>query len=121
MDQYKMKTKLFSNPLALNEALREIWARVPEQVDVDGVAVGSQAPSCFGRLGLVTAVYRRGCDFQGHAFVSYTVALSERDTVATGTGCSMSMKVGELIRSVALTGRLNSAECDALEHEMNAP
>jgi hypothetical protein len=46
--------------------------------------------------------------------------MSDRDTEQNGCGCSNSIKDGELVRTVALTGLLTSAECDALEEDMRA-
>jgi hypothetical protein len=115
-----MKTRLLTNPLAPNSALREIAARIPEQADVDNLQVGDMAPTCFGGLARVTRIYARSKDIHGRSFVCYYAAMNERDTAENGCGCSTSMKVGELIRTVALTGRLNSAECDALENDMHS-
>lgn len=114
-----MKTRTFSDPLAPNQALREIAARIPETEDVVNLNVGDMAPSCFGSLARVTRIFARSRDIKGSEFVCYYTAMSDRDTSENGCGCSALMKVGELIRTVALTGRLNSAECDALEMKMN--
>lgn len=113
-----MKTKTFSDPLARNPVLREVVARVPELSDVTELKVGDLAPNCFGGLAKVTRIYARSKDRNGAEFVCYYAAMNESDTPENGCGCSASMKVGELVRTVALTGRLNSAECDALEQEM---
>ena len=95
-------------------------ARVPPKADVEAVAVGGTAPDCFGRMSLVTKVFARGTDIRGRAFVCYYCAMSDRDTVDNGCGCSASLKEGELVRTLALTCLLNSAECDVLESEMEA-
>ncbi len=98
--------------------LRSVMAQVPEASDVAAVAVGGQHPTCFGGVGLVTRIAYTGKDRDGFAYVGYVTALSENDTAENGCGCSNSIKEGRLIRSVALTGFLNSAECDRLEWEM---
>lgn len=99
--------------------LKSATAMVPSADDVAAVKAGGQAPSCFGRLGLVTAVSYRGTrDKDGAPFVGYFVALGPQDSVENGCGCSNSMVAGELMRTVGLTAILTSAECDALEAEM---
>lgn len=95
---------------------RQAVARLPEAADVDAVVAGGQAPSCFGRMGLVTRVFA----YEPGWKVLYYVALDGKDTVANGCGCSNSMVKNVLMRSVALTGLLTSAECDALEEDMRA-
>jgi hypothetical protein len=95
---------------------REAVARLPEASDVDAVVSGGQAPSCFGRLGLVTRVFAYEPGWRVH----YYVALAADDTVGNGCGCSNSMVKNVLMRDVRLTGLLNSAECDALEEDMRA-
>lgn len=96
------------------DGYREAVARMPEAADVDAVAAGGLAPSCFGRLGLVTRVSSR----EPGRVVHYVVALVPDDTVANGCGCSETMAKGVLMRSTALTCILNSAECDELEEQM---
>jgi hypothetical protein len=95
---------------------REAVARLPEASDVDAVVVGGQAPSCFGRFGLVTRVSH----YEPGVRVCYVVALGPEDNVVNGCGCSNTMTNGVLMRDVRLTGLLNSAECDALEGQMRA-
>lgn len=96
------------------EGYREAVARLPEAADVDAVVAGGQAPSCFGKLGLVTKVFAYEPGWKVH----YFVALDESDTVANGCGCSNGMIKNVLMRSTALTFLLTSAECDELEAEM---
>ena len=92
---------------------------MPEVKDVEAVQSGGQAPDCFGKLALVTKVSGRG-NALGRHWVHYVCALGADDTVANGCGCSNGMSSGCLMRSVHLTGLLNSAECDALEEAMRA-
>jgi hypothetical protein len=90
-------------------------ALVPEQSDIDNIKVGDLAPDCFGKLQIVTDIFHRGKDRNGKDFVCYrTRFFGCEKTTITNT-----MKVGELLRTVALTNYLNSAECDKLEYEMN--
>jgi len=97
---------------------RQAVARVPDESDVLSLKAGDFAPDCFGRMSRVTRVFARSADIHGRAFVCYYCAMSARDTEENGCGCSASMKAGELVRTVALTGVLDSAQCDALEEEM---
>ena len=94
----------------------KVFARLPSKADVESVAVGKLAPNCFGSESIVTRISYIGNDIHGNRFVCYVTAMS--DTPENGCGCSMSMKEGELIRSVALTGIYSSAQCDSLELEM---
>lgn len=109
-----MRIKAIENPVR-NQT---VYARVPELADVENLQVGDLAPTAFGGLSEVTRIIYRGVDVNGKAYVGYMAAMSESDTPENGCGCSNSMKVGELMRSVALTGLLTSAECDALEAEL---
>ena len=95
-----------------------IIARMPTTADVANLKVGDLAPDCFGRMSRVTRIFARKEDINGNLFVCYYCAMNENDTAENGCGCSASMKAGELVRTVALTGLLKSAECDALEEEM---
>lgn len=97
---------------------KEVFARFPSLADVESVAVGKLAPNCFGSESIVTRISYIGNDIHGKRFVCYVTAMSERDTPGNGCGCSTSMKEGELIRTVALTGIYSSAQCDSLELEM---
>ena len=100
---------------------REAVARLPEAADVEAVKVGGLAPDCFGKLALVTRVTARDVvRANGNPFVHYYTYLGPGDTVENGCGCSNSMVAGNLMRSVHLTGLLNSAECDTLEEQMRA-
>lgn len=92
-----------------------IFARVPEPSDIDAVAVGQLAPDCFGKLSKVTSVFHH----EPGSHVCYYTHMGEGDP-KPGCGCSMSMKAGTLIRTVALTGVLNSIQCDNLEREMTS-
>jgi hypothetical protein len=96
----------------------KVFARLPSKADVESVAVGKLAPNCFGSESIVTRISYIGNDIHGKRFVCYVTAMSERDTPGNGCGCSTSMKEGELIRTVALTGIYSSAQCDSLELEM---
>ena len=96
----------------------KVFARLPSVADVESVAVGKLAPNCFGSEAIVTRISHIGNDIQGKRFVHYVCAMSEHDTPHNGCGCSMSMKDGELIRTVALTEIYSSVQCDRLEREM---
>jgi hypothetical protein len=93
-------------------------ARVPTRQDVEDLKAGGLAPDCFGRISRVTRIFARREDKDGRLFACYYCAMSERDTTLNGCGCSADMKEGELVRTLALTGLLNSDECDMLERQM---
>lgn len=113
-----MKTLIFDRPMAPYEPMRKVYARMPDRSDVENLKVGDLAPDCFGRMARVTKIFGNGTDINGKRFVCYMCAMSDRDTIENGCGCSASMKDGKLIRTVALTGIFTSAECDNLEEEM---
>ena len=117
-----MRTRTVEKKDQYGRVLRSAVAYLPDEQDVDAVAAGGQAPSCFGGVGLVTKVNYRGvCTHPSRAgarFVGYTVAMGPRDTLENGCGCTASMTAGELVRSVALSGLLDSAKCDELERKM---
>lgn len=105
----------------LNEITgRAVTLRVPELADVRDIKVGDDAPNCFGGTGLVTAVNYRGTDRNGAEFVGYTVAMSDNDTIWNGCGCSSSMKVGELMPTVAATRAFLSADLETVEEYVKA-
>lgn len=84
---------------------------VPTLADVESLEVGDSAPFCFGWSRVVSIAYR-GTDVNGKAFVGYDVIFGHNATI------SESIKQDRLVRSVALTRTLNSAECDALERHL---
>lgn len=107
--------------LILNEVTgKSVTLRIPEAVDVLNLKVGDDAPNCFGGIRMVTAIFHRGEDRNGVPFVCYTVAMSDRDTIQNGCGCSSSMKVGELMRTMAATCAFKSADLDDVESYLNA-
>lgn len=112
-----MKTLIFDRPMAPYGPMRKVYARMPELADVENLQVGDLAPDCFGKLAKVTRIFHRGTDINGKRFVCYYTSINDKD-IALGNGYSGSMKVDELIRTVALTGIFTSAECDNLEEEM---
>ena len=115
-----MKTRTIERRDEHGKLLKSVVARVPETQDVLNLKVGDLAPDSFGGLGRVTRIYYLHQPPQySHTAVGYYTAMGEGDTPENGCGCSQSMKAGELICSVALTGLLTSAECDDLERDMN--
>lgn len=90
-------------------------ARIPEPQDIEALRVDDYAPDCFGNLSRVASISHRGLDVHGRPFVCYHTALAGQSAAT----CSMSMKAGELIATVSLSGALTSDECQELEVEMN--
>jgi hypothetical protein len=78
--------------------------------DVDLVEVGATAMSPFGRPAMVTKVYARGVDVNGKAYVCFYVEHGEN-----GGAISNSLKEGELVRTVQLSFRHDSATLDRIE------
>jgi len=88
---------------------------IPTREQVTGLKVGDQAINCYGRMATVTEVTAQRDDIQGRAFVCYYTADGEH-----GSTISMSIKEGELTRTVALSCRHTSSELDAIERRMRA-
>lgn len=109
-----MKTRTIERATGDQYRIRTATAFVPDRKDIAALEVGQFAPDCFGGLSEVVSVDYRARDINGRHFVGYHTRLGQ------GEGsCSMSMKEGELVSSVALTGLLSSAECIELETHMN--
>lgn len=87
---------------------------VPTLEDVLGLKVGDDALDCFGKWSHVTAISYVGSDVQHQAFVGFYTA--------TGPTSSMSgsYKVGDLVRTVAVTKLFTSNETDDIEKYMRA-
>jgi len=86
---------------------------VPTREEVESLQVGNLALDAFGRMSEVTEIFGRGNDIKGRAYVCYYTRFG-----ANGS-CSTSMKEGELVRTVATSGRYTSAELDAIERQIN--
>ena len=114
-----MKERIITEGVKGCDGYREAVARVPEASDVAAVKVGGEAPDCFGKMALVTRVSARDTvRANGKPFAHYVTRVGPEDNERNGCGCSNSMVAGVLMRSVFLTGILNSSECDDLEEEM---
>ena len=87
--------------------------QIPENQDILNLKVGDRAPSCFGRDGIVTEIYAMKNDINGRPFVCYY------EQGHNGLKCSMSMKAGELIRTVRASELFTSAELDQIEQIHN--
>lgn len=89
-----------------------IEAFIPSREFVQSLRVGDLAPNGLSEWRTVTSIYALGVDINGKAYVCYYTDLGRGATI------SGSLKEGELVRTLALTSRLNSAECRLLETEM---
>lgn len=87
----------------------EAVIHIPTKEDIDSVAIGRHELSPFGQWKKVTEIYARGKDEAGRSYVCFYVEMSETGSI------SQSMKEGELIRTLPLCNKLNSAECNELE------
>jgi len=91
-------------------------ARVPENQDILSIQIGSMAPNPWGGMARVDRISYRGVSPSGAQYIGYY-------TKEAGPGTawiSNSICAGKLIRTAPLTALFTSAECDALEQEMNA-
>jgi len=88
---------------------------LPTRAQIASLKVGDQALNCFGRMSEVVEIAARKDDIHGYLFVCYYT----RDAGQSGS-TSMSMKEGELVRTVALSCLHKSAELDAIERDMRA-
>ena len=87
---------------------------MPEVADVENLAVGDMAPSCWGRLQRVAEIAYRGVDLHGAPFVGFYV-----EDGVNGGRMSASLKAGELVRTVPMSGgKFTSAWADRQEDDM---
>lgn len=82
---------------------------VPTRHGIESVEVGDGQTDCFGNMSTVTEISFRGVSQHGRAYVGFYTKHGETGQM------SMSISDGKLTRTVHLTGRLTSAECDELE------
>ena len=94
---------------------RTYTAKLPERADIDELKEGDTVSACLGEAKVVEISYR-GTDVNGCRYVGFFVAFGENNGRMSG-----SIKEGELIRTVALTGEFTSAELDAIEARMSEP
>jgi hypothetical protein len=87
---------------------------IPTAIDVSDLRVGDRALDCFGKWRTVAKIGARSIDVNGAAFVRFETEFGPSSTM---TG---SYKVGELVRTTALSAAHTSAEVDAIERELNA-
>ncbi len=86
-----------------------VEAFLPERADIDNLKVGDMAPDCFGGMRRVEEVFARDVDRSGRHFVCFRLDFGPGSTI------SGSLKEGELVRSVKLTGEFSSTEIDFIE------
>jgi|WetSurMetagenome_2_1015567.scaffolds.fasta_scaffold494268_1 hypothetical protein len=89
---------------------------VPTRKEVEELREGDAALDCFGKLRRVMRITYRGVDIYGRAYVGFYTAFGEN-----GGSISHSYKEGELVRTVALSNRYTSAECDRIEQNGGRP
>lgn len=87
---------------------------VPTLEDVRNLKVGDDALDCFGKWSCVTAVSYVGTDIHGAAYVGF------HTTTGPTSSVSGSYKVGELVRTVAVTRLFTSNETDDIQKYMRA-
>jgi hypothetical protein len=93
--------------------MSDIVALRPTQAEVMTLDLGSVALDCFGRFSQVVEIFARGtCVRDGQPFVCFYTQFHEHSKI------SHSYKAGELVRTISLTAKLTSAECDDLETDM---
>jgi len=81
---------------------------IPTVEDIESLTVGDSAPYVMG-IGEVSEVFARGEDLNGRIFACYYVWTSPTSRM------SASMKVGEVVRTLALCNALSSAQIDEVE------
>lgn len=87
---------------------------LPTRDQVNSLKVGDLALDCFGRWSTVVEITCRRDDIHGRRFVCFYTSFGPTSRI------SASMKEGELVRTVATTGRYRSVELDAIERRMLA-
>jgi hypothetical protein len=91
---------------------KAIVARMPTREDVESLRCGDFAPDCFGELRRVVEITECRQSIRGQWFVCYYTEFGKDARI------SQSMKENELVRTLAVTSVMTSAQCDRLEWEM---
>lgn len=97
-------TKIISKPIYF----------IPTRNYIENLKVGDQALDCFGHMAKVVEISTRKNDVSGKLFVCYYTSDSDKGSSQT----SMSMKEGELVRTVQLSCLHKSVELDSIERRM---
>lgn len=92
--------------------LRTVLAFMPDSADIENLKVGDFAPDCFGRLKRVVRIHSKREDIHGKPFACFDTENGSTSQI------SQSLKAGELVRTIALTGLFTSRDCDELEEAM---
>jgi hypothetical protein len=95
--------------IEIKNAKGSMMAIFPTLADILGLEVGDTVLNTFGKPATVTAIYGRGNDLNGKAYVCF-YAKSE-----TGLTLSDSLKEDEVERSVRTSSAFTSAEIDDAE------
>lgn len=88
-------------------------AWIPTREEIQNIKVGSEVINCFGKPATVTEVYAQKDDIHGKAFVCFYS--DDKGFVVSG-----SMKEGELVSTVALSGKYTHWQMLDLQAEMQA-
>lgn len=102
MNKLELGKQLFEQNLDLDYYL-------PKRDDIQNFSVGQWAVDCFGNLSTIVEIFGRGNDITGKAYICYYTQFSENSKI------SMSIKEGELVRTVPLCNKFKSFELDAIE------
>jgi hypothetical protein len=81
----------------------------PSRKYIENLKVGDLALIPYGRLSKVVKITFRGDDISGHAYVGVELEDGENSTITS------SYKAGELVRTLDLTSKYDSAGCDKIE------
>jgi len=87
---------------------------MPTRADIEALGLGDLALNAFGQYARVVEISTRGVDTAGALFVCYYTEQSPTSRM------SMSMKEGEIVRTVALSFAHRSAEIEDMEQRMRA-
>lgn len=82
---------------------------IPSEEWIQSLQEGDFVPDCFGQLNAITRIHARGVDISGRVYICFYTRFSETSTM------SGSFKVGELHRTVGISGRHTSHELDQIE------
>lgn len=87
---------------------------VPTREEIDAIQAGMEATDCFGHQRLVTRVFARGVTAHGRAYCCYYTRHTETSEM------SMSIREGEIVRTLHLTRLLSSHQIDQLQRQVDA-
>lgn len=91
-----------------------ITVEVPTREEIESLQAGMGATDCFGHQRVITRVFARGNNIHGKAYVCYYTQFGDTSEM------SMSLREGEIVRTLDLTRKFSSHQIDMLQRQVDA-